>query len=448
MDSRTGQHAKPSRRRWRGAAIAGAAAVVLVAGLATANAATTSGQATSGQSTSGATGVAAVVDDAEAFLDTLSSAQKAEALLDLTQKNAVAWSNLACGTTCRPGIELGTLSSAQLAAAKSLLAAAMGTGDSVGFDQAEQIRSGDDVLAGGTTSTASPSAGTTSRPSAGSSTSTTTRPTGTASTDPQGGGSGPSSTTASLDSAVVAASEGPASGGPSGRASASARPTATQSTGTEYGSGHYFLAFLGTPSDTGTWQLHFGGDHLAVNLTYADGAVTSASPYFAGAEPVSFTSGGTTVQPLETMRAASAALAGSLTTAEAGTASLGDSIDDVLLGPGDDGEFPQAKAGIAVSELSADQQQLVLAAIEQWVAVADDATAEELTQAYAAELDQTYVAFAGGADFKTAGDYLRIDGPGVWIEFLCRTGTADADELAYQSVYRDHNRDYGGLFTF
>ena len=49
---------------------------------------------------------------------------------------------------------------------------------------------------------------------------------------------------------------------------------------------------------------------------------------------------------------------------------------------------------------------------------------------------------------KTAGDYLRIDGPGVWIEFLCRTGTADTDELAYQSVYRDHNRDYGGLFTF
>jgi len=463
VSSKTSQHAKPTRprRRWRGVAIAGAAVVALAAGYATANAATTDDEA--GLSTSG---VATVVEAANAFLDTLSDDQKTEALLDFSQTNAIAWSGLPCAETCRPGIEFSTLSDEQLAAAEEVLTAAMGTGEGLGFDQASQIRQADDVLAAGGSEQ---DTGTTT-PSANPSGSATAKPSGSASGKPSASGQPSATLDAAGESSTGAAN--PTGTQPSGTTSArpstqpsthssehshsstqpstqpSATPTSSTSTDSSYGSGFYYLAFLGTPSETGTWQLHFGGDQLAVNLTYADGAVTSASPYFAGVEPTSFTADDTTYQPLEPMRAAMVALTGSLTTAEADEAQLDDTVDDVLLGPDEDGQFPATKEGIAVSELSTDQQTLVLTAIKQWVSVADDATAEQLLTAYADELDETYLAYSGGTDLDAQGDYVRIDGPGVWIEFLCKTGSVDPEQVIYQSVYRDHDRDYGGAFTF
>ena len=41
--------------------------------------------------------------------------------------------------------------------------------------------------------------------------------------------------------------------------------------GDMYGIGNYYIAFLGTPGTTGTWQLQFGGHHLAFANTYSDG---------------------------------------------------------------------------------------------------------------------------------------------------------------------------------
>ena len=474
MPHNTSNHRQPAppRRRWRGAAIATAAIVALAAGYATANAATAENK-----EALSTTGVPAVVAAATAFLDTLSDDQQAQALVDFSSANAVAWSDLPCGDSCRPGIELGSLTDEQLTAAEAVLAAAMGTGDGLGFDQASQIRQADDVLAAGGTGQDSDGSG---NPTAAPSTSTSAGPTQTASAGPSArvstsasvstragaAAAEPGGTGSAGPSASGTAEPGGPSGNPSGNPSAnpsgnpsgnpSSRPssspsssaTSTPSTDSGYGSGFYYLAFLGTPSSTGTWQLHFGGDHLAVNLTYDGGAVTSASPYLIGAEPASFTTDGTTYQPLEGMRAAMAALTGSLTETEVDEAKLDDSLDDVLLGSGEDGEFPDTNEGLAVGDLTASQQQLVLTAIGKWVAVADDASAAQLLEEYEADLDETYIAYSGGVGLDTHGDYVRIDGPGVWIEFLTKTGTVDPEQVIYQSVYRDHTRDYGGEFTF
>ena len=443
MPPTTKSHLKsaPPRRRWRGAAIATAAVVALAAGYATANAATAENE-----EALSTTGVPAVVAAATAFLDTLSDDQQAEVLLDFSSANAVAWSDLPCGDTCRPGIEFGSLTEAQLAAAEAVLAAAMGTGEGLGFDQASQIMRADDVLAAG--GSGQDSAGGT--PTATPSTSSSARPSTSASTRVDAASEGPGGKASSTPTRTATSNPTGNPSNPTGRPSSrpSSSPTSTPSTDVGYGSDFYYLAFLGTPSETGTWQLHFGGDHLAVNLTYDDGAVTSASPYLIGAEPASFTTDDTTYQPLEGMRAAMAALTGGLTETQVDEAKLDESLDDVLLGSGEDGEFPATKEGIAVGELSTDQQKLVLAAIGQWVAVVDDASAEQLLETYEAELDETYLAYSGGVDVDTHGDYVRIDGPGVWIEFLTRNGTVDPEQISYQSVYRDHTRDYGGEFTF
>ncbi|MFD5593345.1 DUF3500 domain-containing protein [Streptomyces griseorubiginosus] len=48
----------------------------------------------------------------------------------------------------------------------------------------------------------------------------------------------------------------------------------------------------------------------------------------------------------------------------------------------------------------------------------------------------------------TQGDYVRIDGPHVWIEFVCQNGFVYQGKVHYHTVYRDRTRDYGSEFSF
>ena len=430
IDETTPRVAPPRRRRWRGFAMVAVAALLIGGGYATANAATVDKKAPAGRfPVHGGTGVAGVVSAADAFLNTLSTDQQATVLLEFSQANATAWSNLPEGLVVRPGIQFGTLSDAQLAAAKAVVKAAMGTGKGTGFDQATQILKADDILAAAESSSASATA------TASPTDSASADPSATASADP----SATESASATADpsaSATDVPTGTPPSGGPGGGG------------GLNYGSAIYFLAFLCTPSTTGTWQLHFGGHHLAVNITFKDGKVVGSTPFFIGVEPSSFTTDGTTYQPLSIMRDGMLKLTGSLTAAQQTEAKLSESFGDVLLGPGQDGNFPTTKEGIPVSELSPQQKKLVLAAIHPWVASVDDATAKMLMKTYEKELNQTYVAYSGGLGLDTQGDYVRIDGPGVWVEFICQNGIVFQSQIHFHTVYRDHTRDYGGEFSF
>ncbi|MEU4692818.1 DUF3500 domain-containing protein [Actinoplanes sp. NPDC023714] len=371
--------------------------------------------------------VAGVVEAADAFLATLNDEQKAEVQLELTAETATSWSNLPCGSTCRPGIEFGDLDANQLAAAKSVLKTALGAQTGSGYERVEQLLLADDYLAdaqggGGTGSSGGPGGG------------------------PGGGMSG--GPPAGMSGGPGGPGGGMMSGGPGG-GMMSGGPGGGDMSGGGYGSELYFLAFLGDPSVTGTWQLDFGGHHLAVHMTYKSGKVTGASPFFVGVEPTSWTGdGGTTHTPLKDMRDAMLAMTGGLSAAEQAKAKLGQTFTDVLVGPQEDGQFPAAKQGLAAGSLTGEQKDLVLAAIKPWVAGADDATATELMAAYEEELDETYVAWSGTTGLDTHADYVRIDGPSVWIEFVCQNGVVIQNQIHYHTVYRDHTRDYGGEFSF
>ncbi|GAA4493135.1 DUF3500 domain-containing protein [Hymenobacter ginsengisoli] len=222
--------------------------------------------------------------------------------------------------------------------------------------------------------------------------------------------------------------------------------------GAAYGSGLYYLAFLGTPSTTGTWQLQFGGHHLGTNITYGNGTVTGATPKFEGVEPLTFPTTNTNVLPIGTYSPLSSEAAGmlamvsSLTTAQQATAKLTQTFNDVVLGPNGNGQFPTTKVGIPCSQLSAAQQALVLAAMRPWVNDSDDATAASLMSVYQNQLANTYISYSGTGLFTTTGDYARIDGPNVWIEFACQGGIVYQSQIHYHTVWRDHARDYGGNF--
>ncbi|MEU4243918.1 DUF3500 domain-containing protein [Actinoplanes sp. NPDC026619] len=415
---------KTTRRPWRGVALVAAAVTLLGAGIATANAATVGNKGGDNKTravvvkdpTRGAKGINGLVNAADAFVATLTDDQKAEVLLDFTEDNATAWSNLPCGSSCRVGIQLSTLTDDQLTAAKAVLAAATGTGTGTGFDQISDVLAADDNLA------AQGSSG--------------------------GGGTPPSADASAPASDASAPAVDPSASAPTGTPP-SGDPGAGGGGGGGYGSGIYFLAFLGTPSATGTWQLHFGGHHLAVNLTYKKGKVAGTTPFFIGVEPTSFIDDdGNTVQALAKQKDAISALVTSLTTTQLTKAKLTESFSDVLLGPDKDGQFPATKEGISVKALSAKQKKLVLDAIKPWVSVADDATTKQLLKIYESELDKTFISYAGTTALDTQGDYVRIDGPGVWIEFVCQNGVVYNNQIHFHTVYRDHTRDYGGEFSF
>jgi hypothetical protein len=215
--------------------------------------------------------------------------------------------------------------------------------------------------------------------------------------------------------------------------------------GDDYGRGNYFVAFLGTPAATGTWELQFGGHHLAVANTYVDGRLAGATPSFRGIEPfTTVQQGDETVQAEQQEAQAFSALLTSLDETQAATAKLSTSYNDLLLGPGNDWAFPTTAEGLAGAQLTADQKALLLAAIKTYVGDLDDADAARILATYESELDSTSVAFSGTTSMSEVGDYVRIDGPSVWIEFSQQNGIV-LDGAHPHAVWRDKKTDYAGL---
>ncbi|WP_229201919.1 DUF3500 domain-containing protein [Arsenicibacter rosenii] len=212
-----------------------------------------------------------------------------------------------------------------------------------------------------------------------------------------------------------------------------------------YGYGYFYMAFLGTPGTTGLWELQFGGHHYTMANTYNGGKIVGVTPSFRAVEPMSsFTQNGRSWQPVEQERQAFADMLGGLSSTELATAKLAATYSDILLGPGQDGKFPTTKSGLKVGDLSTAKKTLVLNAIKLYVNDLDAETAATVLAKYTAELDNTYIAYSGSATVTQQNDYIRIDGPNVWIEFSYQGGIVIRNTPHPHSVWRDRTGDYGG----
>jgi hypothetical protein len=215
--------------------------------------------------------------------------------------------------------------------------------------------------------------------------------------------------------------------------------------GSTYGDGNYYIAFLGTPSTTGLWELQFGGHHFALANSYNQAKLVGATPSFRAVEPMAaFALNGAQVQPIEQERKAFSDMLKGLSTTELTTARLTSTFSDLLLGPGKDGQFPTAKSGIKVGDLTLDKKNLVLNAIKTYVQDLDDLNASAILSKYTSELEDTYIAYSGTTDVNTQNDYVRIDGPNVWIEYSAQGGIVIRNVSHPHSVWRDRSGDYGG----
>lgn len=318
--------------------------------------------------------VSDVVTAALVFKASLTTTQQATLEKTYTTSLARKWSNLPCGSGCRNGIQFSTLTTAQLASAKAVIQAALGSGTNNGYEEFIAIINADAYLGA------------------------------------NGGGSG-------------------------------------------YSSGIYFISFLGTPSTTGAWMLQFGGHHFASNIAFNNGHIIGTTPYFMGVEPISFTYNGTTYTPLEDERTGFRNMLASLTTTQFNTAKLTSTFGDCLMSPGESNgntnTMPATKVGLVCNGLSTTQQDLVIAAMQNYVQDLDATTAASLMSLYTSELNSTYIAFTGSATAGSAStfltsntNYVRIDGPHVWLEFVCQNGFVFSG-IHFHTVWRDHVSDYG-----
>lgn len=210
-----------------------------------------------------------------------------------------------------------------------------------------------------------------------------------------------------------------------------------------YSPNQYIVAILGEPSMTKPWMIQLGGHHIAANIAIK-GESGWSSPYFLGLEPEMFESNGKALAPLSNVRAAITRIAKSLTPEQVTKATLKESFGDVVVGPGQDGKFP-ARQGVSVSELSPEAVGWVKKAISAYIG--DSPFADFYQKRYFAELAETKVAIAGTTAQSKPGDYVRIDGPSVWIEFICQPGANFPEKVHFHSVWRDRQLDYGGSFA-
>ncbi|MFE3456565.1 DUF3500 domain-containing protein [Nocardiopsis aegyptia] len=231
------------------------------------------------------------------------------------------------------------------------------------------------------------------------------------------------------------------------------------SSSTEDSLGQYYIAFFGDPSDSGAWQVQFGGHHLGLNATLdgGDDSITFA-PTHLGLQPAVYTDEeGNEVEPLSGMYASAFAFYDSLTDEQKAELYQGSEVANLTCAPGGTCDYPTG-TGLAGADLTDEQKQLLLDVIANWVGLADEETTAEALAEIESTLDETYVNWSGATEYDMSqgdGIYFQISGPNAYIEFSNQQGSAGADVDGYttsgwghiHTIYRDPTNDYAGSVT-
>jgi hypothetical protein len=335
--------------------------------------------------TSSGSNTAAVVTAANAFKATLSTTELATTQLSYTKANATFWTNLPVGS--RNGLKLGTMSTTQLAAAKTLIQTALGT---AGVSIMEEIRLGDEVIHLSNTS--------------------------------QSWG---------YNLYYVALIGTPSTSSPwmlqiSGHHLAfNITYNATVASATP--------TFLGT--EPTNWTDSSSVAHAPVETLRA--AVSNLATAIQADSTVS-----TTAKLSSTFTDVVAGATGSGDTAYPISYPTGTTGRGVLYGALSTSQKALVRAAIEawVATQASDISAALLAAYESDTALAGTYVGYGVGTGGTADFS------SNPSGLTSQHSYLRIDGPRVWIEFVVQQGVAYPTKVHYHTVWRDKTADYGAEF--
>jgi len=202
----------------------------------------------------------------------------------------------------------------------------------------------------------------------------------------------------------------------------------------------YFFTFFGEPSAEGTWGWRYEGHHCSQNWTIVNGKAIGSSPQFFGANPADVHDG-----PMKGTRVLGAeedlgrALAKSLSKEQSVKAILSTSAPGDMLTTNQRVAAIQEDKGISYSDLTKDQQGMLMALIEEYLSAQPREEARQrLEKIRQAGFDQIKFAWMGGLE-KGVGHYYRVQGSTFLIEYDNTQNNANH----IHCVWRDFKGDWG-----
>ena len=185
----------------------------------------------------------------------------------------------------------------------------------------------------------------------------------------------------------------------------------------EYGEWQYHITVMGTPSATEPWGWQFDGHHAVINY-FVLGDQVVMTPYFTGSEPVIARSGkyaGTSI--LQDEQRQGLGLITALNDGQRARAILKSAkTENLALTEAWRDNVVLDYAGIRAADLTAGQQQQLVALVALYVNNMDDGHARVKMDEVRAHLDRTWFAWVG--DTRPGGVfYYRIHSPVILIEF-------------------------------
>jgi hypothetical protein len=204
--------------------------------------------------------------------------------------------------------------------------------------------------------------------------------------------------------------------------------------------GLYYHALFVTAGDPSPWAWRFEGHHLSVNVTDVGPHGQVVAPLFVGANPARVPSGprqghrllaGEEDLAFELLRMLDPPQRARATVA-------GQTFGDIVSGT-DPTVGPMAFAGLAVAEMTVDQQRQLRRLIELYAGrMADSSASRQLRRIEEAGFERLHFAWAG-AHRPGEPHYYRIHGPTVLVEYDNSQNGANH----IHTVWRDLENDFG-----
>jgi hypothetical protein len=202
----------------------------------------------------------------------------------------------------------------------------------------------------------------------------------------------------------------------------------------------YYFSVFGSPGPEAPWGLRAEGHHLSLNFTVVGDSLVATAPAFMGANPAEVRVGSRVgLRVLAAEEDLARELIHALDNDQRAAAIIANVTPrDIVTGAAASVE-PLSPIGIRVTELRAEQAQLLVRLIDEYLG----RMAEPLAARRRAALEQTdfgEVAFAwAGSLERGRPHYYRIQGPGFLIEYDNTQNNANH----IHTVWRDFDGDFG-----
>jgi hypothetical protein len=216
-----------------------------------------------------------------------------------------------------------------------------------------------------------------------------------------------------------------------------ADPGSTVDLGSEQ---RYFLRVLGDPSGSDPWAWRINGHHIALHLTFVDGAV-SFTPQFFGAEPATVLTGPHTgLRTLAAEQDLGFQLLHALEPGQRELAVVSDKAPADILTRFDPVADPKVLLrGLPYGELNPEQRQVFSLLLGQYIGRAAGPIGLQTWQDITAQGIERLTFAWSGATEPGAGHYYSIAGP----TFLAEYDNTQDNANHIHSVWRDLRNDWG-----